>query len=512
MNAATAEVLRRLANVRPDGTGWNAKCPAHDDARNSLHVAEGTSGAVILHCHAGCDARDVIAKAGLKWCDLYVAGSGRRGDVKGSRPWGEVVATYDYVDEDGTLLYQVLRDEHKNFRQRRWKPGADPGEDAWIYNLEGARRLLYRLPEVVSAIALQKAGTYPYPIIVCEGEKDVDNVATLGLIATTNSGGSLKWTDGHTKQLAGARDVAILPDNDEPGLKHANAVAAAIAGSVGCVRILKLPDLPAKGDVSDWIAAGGTRDHLLKLAAGGEPFVPPSKRFTSIAVGAFTFAGRTYAKPRSLLGNGLLSAGDLAFLYGRPGLGKTWAALQFALSAVRGEPWFGIPTATGGVRAGILELELPAHVLQERLRAVAGEAGLSERDEGLSFVSRPHLRGAVDVLDNEQWAAWFELVRDPRLDVLIVDALSRVHHVDENHAADFAPVLGRFDELRHETGAAVVVVHHEPKPPSGKGFADDMDALRGTSRMASDANVLMRLARVGHGNGPLVLRFPKVNN
>src|SRR5829696_6205131 len=90
---------------RRQGRDW--QCPGHEDRQPSLSVAEGRDGCVVLHCHAGCRTEDVIAHLGLDWADLYP--EGRNGKA-------EIVATYDYTDEQGRLLYQAVRYFPKAFK------------------------------------------------------------------------------------------------------------------------------------------------------------------------------------------------------------------------------------------------------------------------------------------------------------------------------------------------------------------------------------------------------------
>lgn len=148
---------------------------------------------------------------------------------------------YDYRDEQHNLLFQVARLPGHEFRQRQ--PDG-PGE--WKWNLKGVRRVLYRLPEMLAASGV---------VFVCEGEKDADNVRALGLTATTNPGGAGKWRAEYSIYLKD-RDVVILPDNDEAGRQHEQQVRKALAGIAKSVKVLALPGLADKGDVSDWIGAG----------------------------------------------------------------------------------------------------------------------------------------------------------------------------------------------------------------------------------------------------------------
>jgi DNA primase len=152
----------------------------------------------------------------------------------------KIVATYNYTDLDGTLLYQWVRYEPKDFRQRR-----PHGKGEWIWSLGGVKRVIYRWPEIIK---------YPdASVFLCEGEKDADRVASLGHCATTIAGDG-KWTDDCVNALAG-RNVFILEDNDAAGRKKSLAAAAALQGVATSIRIVRLPSLPEKGDVSNWLDA-----------------------------------------------------------------------------------------------------------------------------------------------------------------------------------------------------------------------------------------------------------------
>jgi putative DNA primase/helicase len=162
-----------------------------------------------------------------------------------------IVATYDYEDEGGALLFQVARIEPKDFRQRR-----PDGNGGWTWKVKGVRQVPYRLPELIAG----RGGL----VLIPEGEKDCNALARWGLVATCNAGGAGKWRREFAAYFAGA-DIVVLPDNDEAGRSHARDIVSAVSPTARRVRILHLPNLPPKGDVSDWIAAGGTREALLAL-------------------------------------------------------------------------------------------------------------------------------------------------------------------------------------------------------------------------------------------------------
>jgi len=171
------------------------------------------------------------------------------------------VCAYDYRDEDGTLLFQVVRFEPKTFRQRR------PDGDRWCWKVKGVKQVPYRLPELWE----NPLST----VFIAEGEKDCDRLAAGGLTATCNAGGAGKWRKEHAAYLKG-RECVILGDNDDAGRDHVQKVAKSLRGIASKIRILDLPGLPEKGDISDWLDAGGTIEELIGLPAT-EPDIPSGK-------------------------------------------------------------------------------------------------------------------------------------------------------------------------------------------------------------------------------------------
>jgi hypothetical protein len=99
------------------------------------------------------------------------------------------------------------------------------------------------------------------------------------------------------------------------------------------------------------------------------------------------------------------------------------------------------------------------------------------------------------------------LIQEYNLKLLVIDALSRIHESDENNAKEFGKVLANLDKLRWETGCAILIIHHDRKSQFN-GQDGGMDAMRGSSRLASDAQLLMHLIKQ---KGRLRLSFEKTN-
>jgi hypothetical protein len=267
------DFLGRLDGVRKNASGWTARCPGHDDRRQSLSVSQGEKG-ILLKCFAGCETKDVLAKLGLKERDLFPRDKEPARGSFSARRLRTPEAIYPYRNEQGRVLFEVLRFPGKNFRQRRPNPNR-PGD--YVDNLDGVSRVPYRLPELLQADPSA-------PVFIVEGEKDAGNLGRLGEVATTNPGGtgnSRLWETTPFREPLRDRDVVLLPDNDEPGRRHAERVARAIHGHARSVKVLSLPGVPAKGDVTDWIAAGGTREKLAALVTASSPWEPSATSSTT---------------------------------------------------------------------------------------------------------------------------------------------------------------------------------------------------------------------------------------
>jgi hypothetical protein len=239
--ALPPDLEQSLEGLRRSGDGWVARCPTHEDRNPSLSLKVTETGKVLAHCHAGCDQTRLVEALGLD------KGSGSAEWT----PHGDAVAVYDYRDENGQLLFQVLRTADKQFPQRRPDPTVRSG---WRWSLGDTRRVLFRLPELISAVA---AGATVY---VCEGEKDVLALVALGKAATCNPGGAGKWRAEYAEFFRGAR-VIVCGDKDQPGQQHARTVAASLRAVDAKVWIAEAED-PHK-DVAAHLGAGLSLEALV---------------------------------------------------------------------------------------------------------------------------------------------------------------------------------------------------------------------------------------------------------
>lgn len=289
MNEQIQRLIDQLEGVERDGDGWKALCPAHDDHEPSLNFRVGDTQPVVFKCMVGCPEDEVLRAAGLTWADVCTPKS--NSNAGRGRP--KIIATYDYRNLNGELLYQVCRFDTKikreRFRQRR------PDGDHWVWGLaEGeyvrradgdwykpkkgetggkrqtfprVRRVLYRLPELDDA-------NPDATVYLTEGEKDADRLRDLGLVATCNPGGAGKWKYVDDEPLV-RRRVVILPDADDVGRRHAEDVPGRLHGRAAIVKIVDLfPDRDDSSDVSDWLDAGNDGDDLDRLVEAADEWAP----------------------------------------------------------------------------------------------------------------------------------------------------------------------------------------------------------------------------------------------
>jgi AAA domain-containing protein len=277
---------------------------------------------------------------------------------KANKPKGHVVATYDYADAAGELLYQVCRYEPKRFGHRQ-----PDGKGGWIYK-GSDRRVRYHWPELIA---------YPdATVFLCEGEKDSDNVCALDLTATTVASG--KWTQDCIDALTG-RDCWIIQDVDDAGDKKARNTAKHLYRVAKNIKIVRLPGLtggPGNKDVSDWLEQGHSKDELIEVCASTPDWSPDDEAVsdsdaqdeaaTEPSVNLIKSSREFVAGfiPPDYLVDGLLQE---AFLYsntGATGAGKTAIMLRLAASVALGIVFAGRETKKR--RVLYLAAENPADV------------------------------------------------------------------------------------------------------------------------------------------------------
>lgn len=264
----------QLTGVINAGSGrWKAKCPAHEDKVQSLSVRVGAKDQLYVRCHAGgmCSLSAIVRACGCELDDLFP--DNKRYTQKGGKKHMDRTETvYQYVDENGALLFEAVRKEPKKFSQRRPNPSFNPtmpkdreSNPEYLYNMDGVRRVLFNLPVLLASLAR----TPDKAVFVVEGEKDVETARAGGIVATTNPMGAGKWSAEYAAFLKGA-NVVVIPDNDEPGKAHAKAVCESLKTVARTVRLVELPGLCDKEDFTDWwqkIARGSTDNKKAELKA-----------------------------------------------------------------------------------------------------------------------------------------------------------------------------------------------------------------------------------------------------
>jgi hypothetical protein len=343
--------------------GVKTHCPGPSHARGDQHPSLGVTdkdGRVLVRCYGGCEQSDIIAE--LQNRDLWPRPEPHPSS-NGKAPI-KIVATYDYLDEGGALAFQVVRLEPKDFRQRR-----PDGKGGWIWK-KGDTNIVYRLPGLLAADPAAL-------VFVCEGEKDADRLAGLGLVATTRAEGAGKWTDANSRWLEGRR-VAILGDNDAAGAKDVDRKVRSIGQAASAVAVVDLAELPEGGDVSDWLDAGKTKDDLVALAEmamgatpSAEPRTLPSPSLASFPTeilpssmrGLIASASKAMLVPPEFVGVPLLVlAGAVIGNSWEIELKGGWKEGPNLYAAIVGDP--------GAKKTPALKMALRAiHEIQQRLSA-----------------------------------------------------------------------------------------------------------------------------------------------
>jgi RecA-family ATPase len=384
-----------------------------------------------------------------------------------SKPRGTIERTYDYTDENGDLLYQVVRFFPKDFRQRQ-----PDGKGDWIWNLEGARRIPYRLPDLLK---------YPFgTVFVTEGEKDADRLAELDLCSTTVAGG--KWTDKCVQAFAG-RDIIVLEDNDDAGEEKALIAATALHGVASTIRIVKLPGLPEKGDVSDWLDASrhNNAEKLVDLCFAAPPWNPGNQE--QPANEQQTVTGTTDTEPplpfidvcawhdrpvpeREWAVKDRIPLRAITLFSGEGAIGKSIVSLQLAVAHVLGKDWLQSLPEPGP--ALVVACEDEADKLHRRLSAIVAHYGASFAELGRfhavslagedALLATPTRSGLIE--PTKLFSKLQEAACDIRPQLIVLDNSADVFGGSENDRAQVRQFIGILRGLAIAANAGILLTSH----------------------------------------------------
>ncbi len=438
----------RVKGFKTNGNGQaTGHCPFHDDTNPSfsVNIIDG-----LWICHA-CDAKGNFYQFEMKLSsvDFKTAVNNvekwHNTSSANSQPKPVIKATYDYTDENGNSLFQTVRYEPKAFKQRR-----SNGKGGWIWNRKGVKSVLYHLPQIKAADT----------VYIVEGEKDSETLSGLGLTATTSPMGAGNWKPDYNCYLKD-KNIVCLPDNDSKGKNHMEEVAGQLKGVAKSVKVVLLPNLPEKGDVTDWLGKGGTKEALVELVQltpewepseeqqGEETKVEKSKFKILMKIGEnLSLFHDQYRIPHGFLDGNTVPLTDIDFgcwlshqFYKKTGLGLGSETLKQAINTL----------------SGIAIFDGKEYVLENRVASDKGCCWYDMGDDraikitgtGWKIVKAPilfkrymHQRIQVDPIPNGNVNRLFELVKINKNDQLLF-----IVYVITCYIADFPhPVM-------HLTGA-----------------------------------------------------------
>lgn len=407
---------------------------------------------------------------------------------------------YDYCDEDGATLFRVERrgkDAVPPFLQHG--PDGRGGFHAARGCMQGVRRVAYRLPELAAADPSEI-------VFVCEGEKDADRLTNAGLVATTNPGGAGKFTADLAAPLQGRRVIA-LQDNDEAGAKHVAAVLAALDGVAAEATSLLLPGLPPKGDVSDWLANGGSAFDLNALAA--KALHKPTETFPIADLSAWA---QIEPEPKRFAMTGVIPEGEVTLFTGPGGTNKSTFGLQLCACSAAARPMLGVDVQPGPALYVTAEDEDREN--HWRLRKIASAIGttLVGLAGKLSVVSlRGRLNNELATFDAEgrlrpapAFALLRETIKAAGAKLIVLDNVGHLYIGNENDRGQVTAFVNLLYQLCRELGVTIVLIAH----PNKAG-----DSYSGSTAWLNAVRSQIVLARPEDGADPdaRVLTLGKAN-
>ncbi|MFL2915356.1 MAG: AAA family ATPase [Nitrospinia bacterium] len=453
--------------------GRHVKCPCHGQ-KDGFRLFDNASETGGGYCNQTGAYPDGLAL--LQWTNNWsfietleaVADYlGILGGNERTKPVRKIIEQSPYRDEGGQLLYEVVRYEPKDFRQRRLN-----NKGGWVWDLKGVRHVPYRLPELIASTDM---------VYIPGGEKDVEALVKLGLTATTNACGEGNWRSEFNEYLKG-RDVVILEDNDEKGRKHGRVISESLHGIANEIRIIRFEELSQGGDVTDYLQNNNYDDFVGRVKAAPlfkgsySEYFPSSSLIEEL---------ETWNHIRGLevkiewIVDRLIPKESITILFGKGGIGKTWLVMDIARCIGSGIDYLGYKAQQAPVI--FIDFENPITVLNTRTQRL-GEA------KGVHFW-RMGNELKPPMLDSSEWEQYKEL---PKGAVLVFDTLRASQSGDENQSKDMAKVMNRMKELR-DLGFTIILLHHTAKNTD--------NVSKGSTAIVDLADHILGLTRVRQKEG-----------
>lgn len=404
--------------------------------------------------------------------------------------------TYDYVDEEGKLLYQAIRQKDKRFSMRR-----PDGKGGWINDMDGVRRVPYNLPAVMEKMF----------IVIVEGEKDADNLNALfggkgSWVATTIIGGSNGWKEEYADFfLRIGTFTFVIPDRDKQGQKLANDIVSSLDERspvlVYDLKVYKIRDKHGK-DISDWMerlkSKGINNSKIFKRlknklmkesyykepekASSASQFDTPIYSSKPVKLTLTTLADIYSAESPRYLIEDILVENGITLLTGYSGVCKSLLSLFIAKSIITKNKLFNKFEVNDSGSVLIIDEENAAFLLKDRCQKLGLKVGHS-----IEFFLLNNIK--MDSPDYFEALLEFIKKREPRL--IIFDSLIRLHSANENSNSEMAFVMSRFKELAKEIDTTIIILHHDRK-----GSGDGKYRARGSGDIVAAVDFQICLEKV----------------
>jgi hypothetical protein len=482
MNAQTLD-LRALARaLGGEVTGGQVLAPGpnHSDRDRSLAVrlSPDAPDGFVVHSYSGDDA--------LSCRDHVRSRAGLPSFAPAERSAGpSVVAEYVYRLADGSPYLRVRRTDTKAFWQSHWT-GAE-----WVKGKPAGDPVPYRLPEMLDAIH--------DTVFVVEGEKDADRLASLGFVATTAPEGAGKWRASLNRWFVD-KVVYIIADNDDAGRAHAETVARNLSGCASSVRVIALPGLAPKGDVSDWLDAGGDTAELVDLCQEQPIWAPsPSPAPAKALDYAPLMKGPAKGLRHAYLGDvetmpakkpwmikGVLAKGETSAWIAPPKGGKSTLVVDLAIAVASGRDWRGYQNrGASGVLSCALERasDVKRMMLAHKKRNGFGALPIAIADEIVDMMDP----GCVELIVTTIRECSTNLGTE--IGLLVIDTFAKgiaAGGGDEDKARDQGKVFANLQRIKEQTGVHVLIIGHTGK--------DAERGARGSNALLGDVDLMVEIS------------------